>query len=305
MNTTTPTAPAVTTFPGAGRLAIVGALYTYGVIIIAGLVRVTAARETPIAQFLNGALAVGFLLVGSTLLAFAFRRRQKAGFAGPHSVFRAMVTAGTLSIGLAIVDAIVVRIPGSPHLWASQYLLALLLLAALLVAAVRAGTLGAGLSRLSTADNARRAARTAVGTVAFGFIVVVLGVITAYTPAAPEACQGFPLCNGSLLPRGDSPTLTHWAHRMLAFLLLLHVIGAFFTTRRRAASAATLRAALASLTAIILQVLVAGALLGMHLAPALQVTHLVVGMAFWSALVCWGALARRDLREMGGMNGWG
>jgi cytochrome c oxidase assembly protein subunit 15 len=138
----------------------------------------------------------------------------------------------------------------------------------------------------------------ALGTAAFAFIVIALGAVTAWTPGSPQACQGFPLCNGELLPRGDAPTQIHWAHRMLALLLFLHVIGAFFATRKRAASPATLRAALATLVIILLQVLVAGALVGTQLAPALRILHLVVGTAFWIALVCWAALARLALRTL-------
>jgi cytochrome c oxidase assembly protein subunit 15 len=261
-------------------------------------VRVTGSQDEPLAQFLNGALAVGFLLVSATLLALALRRRAHPGFAGPHSVQRALITAAVLGATLAILDAIVVRLAPSPHLIATQYLLALALLGALLVAAVRAGSLGAGLSRLSSGENARRAARMAVGTAAFGFLIIALGVITAYTPAAPQACQGFPLCNQTLLPRGDAPTRIHWTHRMLAFLFFFHVIGAFFASRKRAASAATLRAALASFIAIVLQVLVAGALIGLDLAPAIQILHLIVGNALWITLVCWAALARRDARAL-------
>jgi heme A synthase len=54
-------------------------------------------------------------------------------------------------------------------------------------------------------------------------VVISFGALTANTLGAPEACQGFPLCNSRLLPAGGSLQHIHWTHRLLAFALLAHI----------------------------------------------------------------------------------
>lgn len=146
---------------------------------------------------------------------------------------------------------------------------------------------------------ASRSARAATAAATLGFVVVLFGALTANTGAAP-LCQGFPLCNGQLVPTGGSLVHVHWTHRLLAFLLFFHVVGAAVLAWRRDAVPAVVRGATASLVLIVVQVALAAALVLLELPPLLQSFHLAVGAAIWTALVAWAAAARRAARDVAG-----
>jgi heme A synthase len=126
--------------------------------------------------------------------------------------------------------------------------------------------------------------------VVLAFVVITFGALTANTAGAPLACQGFPLCNGALLPAGVSQVHIHWTHRLLAFLLLLHVLGAALRAWR--VQPIVRRAAFSALLLVAGQIVVAAALVLLHLPTELQVLHLAVGGAAWAAVVGWALLAR-------------
>lgn len=138
---------------------------------------------------------------------------------------------------------------------------------------------------------ARRAWRAAIAALILGLLVVSLGALTANTPVAPQACRGFPLCSGELFP-ANTPAHVQWTHRLLAFLLLFHVMAAAWSSVRRGASAAVRKVAFTALGLIVVQFGVAAALVTLPLPRDLQVAHLVIGVAVWAALVVWAELAR-------------
>ncbi|MBX6363583.1 MAG: hypothetical protein IRZ00_06915, partial [Gemmatimonadetes bacterium] len=109
--------------------------------------------------------------------------------------------------------------------------------------------------------------------------------------AAALACQGFPLCNGGI--GGGGIVHIQLTHRILAYLLFFHVVGAVAATRKRSASLEVERAATATLVLVVLQIGVAAAMVTMVFPPSFRAAHLVVGAAVWSSLVIWTTLARR------------
>jgi heme A synthase len=104
----------------------------------------------------------------------------------------------------------------------------------------------------------------------------LLGALTANLGAA-TACLGFPLCNGQLVPAGDSLQGIHWAHRVVAYTLAVYVTVWALRTRRRGP--------LALLGLVALQVAIAAAMVLWALPGPLQAAHVAVGTAVWAGLV--------------------
>jgi len=150
---------------------------------------------------------------------------------------------------------------------------AMLLLASLLVAALG--------RPIGTSD---RAARAAMG---IGFVVVLLGAMTAKMGAA-AACTGFPLCNGQLWPSGGLQQL-QWVHRLLAYLFALHVTG--WAIRRPGGVHAILGL-------VLLQIVVAAGMVTQGLPPVLQALHVAVGTAIWGGLVIVNTDPQGSAREL-------
>jgi len=147
---------------------------------------------------------------------------------------------------------------------------AMLLLATLIVAARG--------PRLTPGSPRWRAGSVRAGLVALvlGFVTVLLGALTANLGAA-TACLGFPLCNGQLLPDGNSLRLLQWSHRLLAYTLFGYVVWWAVRSRRGGAWAV---AAL-----VTLQVVVAAAMVLLALPRPLQAMHVAIGTGVWAALV--------------------
>jgi heme a synthase len=303
----------------AGQLASFAAGYTYALIVFGGVVRISGSGmgcgddwpkcngrwipaltlETFI-EYMHRLLAAGIGAVVLAVLAYALLHRTRPGFAGRGGVLRPLALAAVLLIAQALLGAITVRLELPTAVTVAHFLAAQLFIATLLVAAVRAGTFGAATPLPSTADaltaeRARKHARLARFSAAFGLLVIALGALTANVPGAPQACLGFPLCNGQLLPSaGVAGMQLHWLHRLLAFLFFFHLAGAAIGARR-STSPAVFRAAATSLVLVAAQLVVAAAMILALLPRALQGLHLAVGAAIWCALVIWTALAHREL----------
>jgi heme A synthase len=124
------------------------------------------------------------------------------------------------------------------------------------------------------------------------FVVLTLGALTANLPGAAPACQGFPLCNGTLAPEGGGAHV-HLTHRILAFLLFFHVLGLMIGVARRGEPRLVVRAARLAFAAIVLQILIAAALVEMHLPRTLQSLHQATGTLVWLATCILAMVARR------------
>jgi heme A synthase len=124
---------------------------------------------------------------------------------------------------------------------------------------------------------------------ALTFLALVLGALTANTPGAPLACQGFPWCR--VIGERGTPLLIHASHRIIAFLLLGHLIGVAIGVRKRAEPRPIRFAAWTALSIVCLQVLVAAAMVEMHLPASLRSIHQALGTALWITVVALSALA--------------
>src|SRR5437879_349367 len=119
-----------------------------------------------------------------------------------------------LLITQVLLGAVVVKLALPPWTVVLHLGTAMLLLATLLVIATSASPTP-GWRPLGFSPGFRP------GSVVLGvaFVTVLFGAVTANLGAA-SACLGFPLCNGQLVPAGNSLQVLHWVHRLLGFALL-------------------------------------------------------------------------------------
>ena len=238
-------------------------------------------------------IAAALLVATIALVGVAYAQRELPGIGGRGGVLRAATLATVLWIAPAVLGAITVWLELPPLVVVAHLALAMTLLAVLAVAVIRAGGFGAG--ALAGETIAPRAARASIAAVAIAFTIVILGGFTANVPGAAPACQGFPLCNGSVVTEGAAQTL-HWTHRVFAFLFTFHAFGMAMAARRR--TSVVMRRATATLLGIILlQILIAAVLVSTYLPPVLQSLHQAVGTLVWLTAVVTAGLAVRGVQR--------
>jgi heme A synthase len=278
------------------RLAIGGAAVTYLLVALGGIVRITGSGmgcgdDWPLC---NGALvppmdlptfieyshrlvaaAVAVLVVALGVLAWRSRpdaswqpRRRIAAWAVVLLVVQILL--GAITVWLELPPSLVVL-----HLGTGMALLGVL---------VGASCQGVAPQRLG-GRSSDGAARLAWGATVLGVVVVLAGALVANLGAAP-ACQGFPLCNGELLPGRDWRIELHWFHRMLAYVFALGTISLpILAARRRSWDGAARASAWVVVVAAFGQVAVAAAMVWALLPDGLRALHVALGAAVFAALV--------------------
>src|ERR1700716_2533441 len=234
-------------------------------------------------------LASILLLSLIALLVSAWRRRSEPGVGGRGGVLRAAALAVALGFTAAILGAITVKLGNAPLATVAHWTVAMSLVAAVVATVIRAGGLGGAAARLGGASSRTR--RAAFGAAALALSAVVMGGLTAKYPGAAVACQSFPLCgrNPDVVAGAVHVQLTH---RILAVLVVLHLFGMVMALRKRREAAVIRRAAAIAFGLGVLQLLVAGAMIGMHLPPVLRSLHEATGVSIWIAAFALAYLAR-------------
>jgi heme A synthase len=230
-----------------------------------------------------GAAALSLAIVALAITALL--KRREPGVAGSGGVLRPSLLAVVLVVVAALFGAATVKMQLSPLVVVTHLAIAMSLLAVLVVVVIRAGGLGSAAASVSS-QRTFRSARAAVG---LAFLALVFGALTANAPGAAAACQGFPWCT-SIAEHG-MPLWIQVTHRLIAFLLLGHLIGITIGVRKRGEPRPIRNAALTALGMVVLQVLVAGAMIGMHFPPAFRSLHQAVGTALWIAVVVLASLS--------------
>jgi heme A synthase len=230
-----------------------------------------------------GALALS--LVIAALVVAAWLKRREPGVGGLGGVLRASLLAILLVVVAALFGAVTVKMSLRPWVVVAHLAIAMSLLAVLVVVVVRAGGLGA-LAVAKRSGRTLRAARAAAG---LTFLALVLGALTANIPGAPLSCQGFPLCR--VIGVRGAPLVVQATHRIIAFLLLAHLIGLVIAARKRAEPRPIRAAAWTALGIATVQILVAAAMVEMHLPASLRSIHQAIGTALWISVVTLTALA--------------
>jgi len=276
------------------RLAWLTAVCTYLLIVLGAIVRITGSgmgcgdhwplchgRLFPSLGNLGMLIEWSHRLVAAllsvlvvALAGYAWWLRREAALDRPG--WAAYAALGLLALQVAL-GAVTVKLALPPWTVILHLGTAMLLLATLIVAA-RGPRLTPGPHPLTPGSPRLRAGSVRAGLVALvlGFVTVLLGALTANLGAA-TACLGFPLCNGQLLPDGNSLRLLQWTHRLLAYTLFGYVVWWAVRSRRGGAWAV---AAL-----VTLQVVVAAAMVLLALPRPLQAMHVAIGTGVWAAVV--------------------
>jgi heme A synthase len=278
------------------RLAWTAATFTYLLIILGAVVRITGSgmgcgEHWPLCNSrllppldLPTIIEYGHRLAAAAVSALVFAVAAYAWWLrkGAGSWERRAGVAAYVALTLLIVQvglgAVTVKLSLPPWTVILHLGTAMLLLASLLVAARRAQlTPGAspGNTELPITPGSRPGL-VGIGALVLGFVTVLFGALTANLGAA-SACLGFPLCNGQLMPAGNYLQHIHWAHRLLAYTLFAYVVWWAVRARRRGAWYVV--------ALVTIQVAVAAAMVLFALPQPLQAAHAAVGAAVWAALV--------------------
>jgi len=273
------------------RLAWTAAAFTYLLIILGAIVRITGSgmgcgdhwplcngRLLPpldlptLIEYSHRLVAAAVSALVVAVAGYAWWLRQGArsteqGLSNGPIVLRRPSVAAYVALTLLVLQvglgAVTVQLALPPWTVILHLGTAMLLLAALIVAAGG----GAPVARPS------RAGLVALG---LGFATVLLGALTANLGAA-SACLGFPLCTGRLVPDGNYLQHIHWAHRLLAYALFAYSLWWAVRTRQRGAWGVV--------ALVALQVTVAATMVLLALPRPLQAAHVAVGAGVWAGLV--------------------
>lgn len=287
-----------------GRLGVAASVATFALIVLGGIVRISGSGlgcgdDWPLC---NGqwfppldlptlieyghrlaALLVSALVGAVALVAWMVWRRGSEPTAGTGTGSRVLglaVLAVVLLVVQILLGAVTVWLELPPASVIIHLGTAMLLLATLIV--LTSETYGSGRVRLED-----RAARLASWTAAATLAVVLLGALTANLDAG-YACQGFPLCNGAILPASwrNPLVLSHWAHRTAAYGLVAWCLTLpFVITRRRPSDPGLRRPARITAMTALLQLAVGAAMVLMHLPGELRAVHVGLGAAVFIAAV--------------------
>jgi heme A synthase len=297
------------------RLGLATLVLAFGQVVFGAIVRITGSgmgcgdhwpkcvgywippleRPDLIIEVTHRWIALALSISVLALLVLAWQRRSLAGVGGPRGVLRPALLAAVLVVAAALVGAIVVKLDLHARVVVVHLGIAMTLLATLTVAVIRAGGLGAGSA--VPGSGSPKAARGAVAAAAMTFAVLLLGALTANVEGAAQACQGFPLCNGSLIPTASTQHI-QITHRILAFLLFFHLIGLTIAVAKRGEPRVIVRATRIALAAVIVQIGIAAALVELFLPAVLQSLHQALGTLVWIAMIALALLARQAARPV-------
>lgn len=252
-------------------------------------------RPTLVIEWTHRLLASILVLTVVSFATFAWRARREPGVGGAGGVSRAALWAVVAVFSAALLGALTVKLGNVPYATAAHWVVAMMLFATLAAAAMRAGALGGARARTERVSG--RVVRAANAAAGLAFLTIALGGLTAKLPDASIACRGFPLCGRDPLA-GAEAVHVQSTHRVLAFLLLLHLIGVVAgLARRRDESRIVARAAYVALGLVLLQLTVAASMVLLRLPPVLRSLHEAVGVSVWLGTFTYAYLARLAARE--------
>jgi heme A synthase len=276
------------------RLAWTAAIFTYLLIILGAIVRITGSglgcgehwplcngRLLPLLdlptmiEYGHRLAAAAVSVLVTALAVYAWWLRRETGNEKRETPGVAAYMALTLLVLQVGLGAVTVKLSLPPwtvilHLGTAMLLLATLILAAKLTPGASPGNTEPPITPGS------RPGLVGIVALVLGFVTVLFGALTANLGAA-SACLGFPLCSDQVIPAGNYLQHIHWTHRLLAYTLVAYVVWWAVRSRRRGAWYVV-----ALVTA---QVVVAAAMVLLGLPQPLQAAHVAVGAGVWAALV--------------------
>lgn len=295
------------------RLSLVALVLAFAQIVFGAIVRITGSgmgcgdhwpkcaglwfpphdRIDLIIEITHRYIALALSIAILILFVAAFRKRSTPGVGGKGGVLRPATIAGVLVVIAALLGAVTVKLALNPFVIATHLTIAMSLLATLAVALARAGGLGA---TEDVTGATRRTFRAANAAVVLALTTLVFGALTANVPDAAVACAGFPWCTGYMIY--GAPLTIQVSHRIVAFVLLGHLLGMAIATGKRKEPRVIRRAAWFAFSAAVLQVIIAGAMIGMHFPPAFRSLHQAFGTLVWLAVVTLAILSSRAAKAI-------
>jgi heme A synthase len=219
---------------------------------------------------------VGFLALGIVITAFRNYRHQPR-------VLQPAVAVGALVVFQALLGAVVVVRELPPEIVTVHLATAMTIIATLLLLTVTSFSLDKGLPAVNVTPGFKKLATAVLG---MTFVLMLIGAYLAGSDYG-LACNGWPLCNGEVVPDvGTTSILVHYVHRMLALALgisMLLMLYSAYKQKNSAPLAYTLTHAAFGL--FILQALVGASNVWTELADGASIAHLAVGTLLWMTLV--------------------
>ncbi|MEO8560857.1 MAG: COX15/CtaA family protein [bacterium] len=219
----------------------------------------------------------------------AWRRRSEPLIGGRGGVMRMAGLAVVLGFSAALLGAVTVKLGNAPFATLAHWTVAMSLVAATVATLVRAGGLGGTVARIGGVS--ARTKRGAFVGAAMALLTVVMGGLTAKFPGAAVACRDFPLCgrNPDVVAGAVHVQLTH---RVLAVLVVLHLIGLAIGIYKRNEASLVRRAVAIAAALGLVQLGVAAAMVLGSLPPVLRSLHEATGVSIWIATFALAYLAR-------------
>ena len=300
------------------RVAAAAVTFTYLHLVFGGVVRISGSGmgcgdhwpkcngswippfDSPLVmiEWTHRLLALLVILSIASLVVVAWRRKTEPGVGGRGGVLRPAAIGLALVIAVALLGMVTVKLGNTTLATVAHWTLALTLLAVVSAAAIRAGAFGGEAARAD--GGTARAVRSIGAGAALAFIAVVLGGLVAKYPGAAAACPSFPLCGDT--PAGIAAGAPHIqvTHRVIAFLLFFHALAIALAVGRRAGEAAVVKRAVRTAAALVLmQLLVAAAMIMGGMPPVLRSAHQALGIAVWMVLFMAAYLARTAANARG------
>ena len=285
------------------RLLLVTIAATFALVVIGGTVRATNSglgcpdwptchgslvprlEEHTLIEYSHrtAATVVGFLFLGVTFFTFKDERKNKL-------VFWLAFTAGLVLAWQIILGGITVKRDLPAGIVALHLGTAMTFIGVMIVTAVISLMRSRGSPVIERALKSGYT-RLAMVTAGVAFLTLVLGSYISGTDAA-LACSGWPLCNGSIFPGGNSAEGLHMLHRFVAGGLGILIFAlAYVGWEQRRTSPWLVALPVFAAVAYIAQALVGAANIWTTLAAGVVVTHLSLAALLWCTLVAVSALS--------------
>jgi len=284
------------------RLLLVTIFATFVLVVIGGTVRATdsglgcpdwpqchgewipPAEYHTLIEFSHRTAAsiVGVLFLGVTFFTFKTERKRPL-------VFWLAFTAGLLLVAQIALGGVTVVNELPPEIVAAHLGTAMTFMGVLIVTAAISLMRARGASVPAGALDSPFA-RLAIVTAGTAFVTLVLGSYISGTDAS-LACGGWPLCNGSLVPGGDSAEGLHFLHRLVAGLLGIMLLGLIYEGFAERRAMWLMAGSIGAGAVFIAQALIGAANIWTELAAGVVVAHLSLAALLWCMMVAISALA--------------
>lgn len=278
------------------RLLLVTIAATFILVVIGGTVRATdSGLGCPDWPACNGSLIpkmekhtlieyshrtaasiVGVLFLGVTFFAFKTERKRPL-------VFWLAFSAGALLLAQIILGGVTVKKELPAGIVAAHLAVAMAFMGVMITTATISLMRSAGRTAVAGATDTAFTRMVALAA-ATAFATLVLGSYISGTDAS-LACSGWPLCNGSLIPGGDSAVGLHFLHRLLAGLLGILLLGATYLAFVEGRPKRMRSLMLIACAVYAVQAIVGAANIWTELSADVVVTHLSLAALLWSMLV--------------------